>query len=86
MKPHESPRINKKSIRGDSGDSRPVWNRGISQYTGKRTEAYCGQFVIVHRTKVLCIMACLLVHDKVYNKAGKLFNDLIMVDVTYADY
>ena len=28
MKPHESPRINKKSIRGDSGDSWPVWNRG----------------------------------------------------------
>ena len=26
MKPHESPRINKKSIRGDSW---PVWNRGI---------------------------------------------------------
>ena len=30
MKPHESPRINKKSIRGDSGDSWPVWNRGIN--------------------------------------------------------
>ena len=29
MKPNESPRIRKKSIRGDSGDSRPVWNRGI---------------------------------------------------------
>ena len=29
MKPHESPRIRKKSIRGDSGDSWPVWNRGI---------------------------------------------------------
>ena len=29
MKPHESPRINKKSIRGDSRDSWPVWNRGI---------------------------------------------------------
>ena len=29
MKPHESPRINKKSIRGDSGDSWPVWNRGM---------------------------------------------------------
>ena len=27
MKPHESPRINKKSIRGNSGDSWPVWNR-----------------------------------------------------------
>ena len=26
MKPHESPRINKKSIRGDSW---PAWNRGI---------------------------------------------------------
>ena len=30
MRPHESPRINKKSIRGDSRDSWPVWNRGIS--------------------------------------------------------
>ena len=30
MKPHESPRINKKSIRDDSGDSWPVWNRGIT--------------------------------------------------------
>ena len=30
MKPHESPRIRKKSIRGDSGDSWPVWNRSIS--------------------------------------------------------
>ena len=29
MKPHECPRIRKKSIRGDSGDSWPVWNRGI---------------------------------------------------------
>ena len=29
MKPHESPRIRKKSIRGDSSDSWPVWNRGI---------------------------------------------------------
>ena len=32
MKPHESPRINKKSIRGNSGDSWPVWNRGISEH------------------------------------------------------
>ena len=30
MKPHESARINKKSIRGDLGDSWPAWNRGIS--------------------------------------------------------
>ena len=30
MKPHESPQIRKKSIRGDSGDSWPVWNRGIT--------------------------------------------------------
>ena len=32
MKPHESPpppQIQKKSIRGDSGDTWPVWNRGI---------------------------------------------------------
>ena len=30
MKPHESPpQINKKLIRGNSGDSWPVWNRGI---------------------------------------------------------
>ena len=33
MKPHESPRIRKKSIRGDSGDSWPVWNRGITRTT-----------------------------------------------------
>ena len=31
MKPHESPRIRKKSIRGNSGDSWPVWNRGITE-------------------------------------------------------
>ena len=31
MKPHESPRINKKSNRGDSRDSWPVWNRGIKE-------------------------------------------------------
>ena len=37
MKPHESPRIRKKSIRGDSGDSWPVWNRGISR-VGKQTK------------------------------------------------
>ena len=31
MKPHESPpNKKKKSIRGDSGDSWPVWNRGIT--------------------------------------------------------
>ena len=30
MKPHESSRINKKSIRGDSRDSWPVWKRGIT--------------------------------------------------------
>ena len=30
MKPHESPRINKKSIYGDSW---PVWNRGIREYS-----------------------------------------------------
>ena len=29
MKPHESPRIRKKSIHGDSGHSWPLWNRGI---------------------------------------------------------
>ena len=29
MKPHESPRIRKKSIRGDSW---PVWNRGITAH------------------------------------------------------
>ena len=28
------PRIRKKSIRGDSGDSWPVWNRGIKLYRG----------------------------------------------------
>ena len=33
MKPHESPQINKKSIRGDSRDSWPVWNRGITRFS-----------------------------------------------------
>ena len=33
MKPHKSPRIKQKSIRGDSGDSWPVWNRGNRQRT-----------------------------------------------------
>ena len=32
MKPHEFPRINKKSICGDSRDSWPVWNRGITHH------------------------------------------------------
>ena len=36
MEPHESPRIRKKSIRGDSGDSWPVWNRGIMHESRKR--------------------------------------------------
>ena len=36
MKPHESPRIRKKSIRGDSGESWPVWNRGIKCWVKTR--------------------------------------------------
>ena len=36
MKPHEYPRIRKKSIRGDSGDSWPVWNRGILHVKGEK--------------------------------------------------
>ena len=36
MKPHESPRINKKSIRGNSGDSWPVWNRGIKRWNHRK--------------------------------------------------
>ena len=39
MKPHESPRIRKKSIRGDSGDSWPVWNRGI-RWESTRASSY----------------------------------------------
>ena len=38
MKPHESPRIRKKSIRGDSGDSWPVWNRGTD---GQQRHSFC---------------------------------------------
>ena len=34
MKPHESPESIKKSIRGDSRDSWPVWNRGICEVNG----------------------------------------------------
>ena len=52
MKPHESPRIRKKSIHGDSGDSWPVWNRGISyilklqcsKYTKYESFANCTGF------------------------------------------
>ena len=32
MKLHESPRIRKKSIHGDWGDSWPVWNRDINRH------------------------------------------------------
>ena len=47
MKPHESPRIRKKSIRGDSGDSWPVWNRGISEHaTINRLSCYLAAFSI----------------------------------------
>ena len=35
MKPHESPPIRKKSICGNSGDSWPVWNRGITKSISK---------------------------------------------------
>ena len=41
MKPHESPRIRKKSIRGDSGDSWPVWNRGIKGICEKAKFSNC---------------------------------------------
>ena len=46
MKPHESPRIGKKSIRGDSGDSWPVWNRGRSKQCEPLSDlgAYCLQY------------------------------------------
>ena len=37
-KPHESPPIRKKSIRGDSGNSWPVWNRGIKEHSGSVVE------------------------------------------------
>ena len=40
MKPHESPRIRKKSIRGDSGDSWPVWNRGIRMHPNRLQFSY----------------------------------------------
>ena len=42
MKPHESPRIEEKSIRGDSGDSWPVWNRGTTkQDSSKEIKREC---------------------------------------------
>ena len=44
MKPHESPRINKKSIRGDS---LPVWNRGIKYRIALDSKILC-PFVSVH--------------------------------------
>ena len=50
MKPHESPRIRKKLIRGDSGDSWPVWNRGItyticSEYHNTTVVAYSVPYI-----------------------------------------
>ena len=50
MKPHESPRINKKSIRGDSGDSWPVLNRGIRQSHQSKTSY---KYVIWHTDEKL---------------------------------
>ena len=46
MKPHESPRINKKSIRGDSW---PVWNRGIKETFLLRPENLCLTIIIFGR-------------------------------------
>ena len=42
MKPHESPQIRKKSIRGDLGNLWPVWKRGITRInpTYHTTEQY----------------------------------------------
>ena len=48
MKPHESPRINKKSIRGDSRDSWPVWNRGIRYNGPLHSYCVCGQRRFMH--------------------------------------
>ena len=42
MKPHKSPRIRKKSNCGDSGDSWPVWNRGIRQFGSRSGPTCCG--------------------------------------------
>ena len=57
MKPHESPRIRKKSIRGDSGDSWPVWNRGIrpsrTEYDSATNPNIC-HFVSVRGIRGLC--------------------------------
>ena len=51
MKPYESPRISKKSILVDSGDSWPVWNRGITRnetvwrmHTNNVKRVYCQGF------------------------------------------
>ena len=46
MKPHESIRIRKKSIRGDSGDSWPVWNRGIRGI--RQLQWKCKKYSIVY--------------------------------------
>ena len=52
-----------------------------------------GHFVLVLRyyiecliSYILCLMFCLLGHDKVNNKLGKLLTYHIMDDVTGADY
>ena len=54
MKPHESPRIRKKSIRGDLGDSWPVWNRGIKQercQNGVRLRRIGGSLIVIFELK-----------------------------------
>ena len=48
MKPHESPRINKKSIRGDSGDSWPVWNRVIRRVPFDHVRKSCPTIDLSH--------------------------------------
>ena len=55
MKPHESPRIRNKSIRGDSGDLWPVWNRGITDlFTMYEGRSICNEntFITPSRNRV----------------------------------
>ena len=53
MKPHESPRIKEKSIRGDSGDSWPVWNRGQGLKYLKIGTCPASQKLLAYRGKKL---------------------------------
>ena len=72
IKPHESPRISKKSIRGDSGDSWPVWNRGIR----KIIKNYIKFSYITIKNTFLCLGCSkeLSQRDSSFEHSNQMFN------------